>query len=194
MDRLMSRTGAVGVTQGDDSDERLLAEVGRRSRSAMDELYRRHAPRVYRFAFARIGDPLAADDVVNEVMLKVWLEASRFRARSRVSTWILGIAHHQSMDYLRARYRHPAEPLDERMADPDEVDMPAVLAAAESAANVRRAMERLSEEHRAVLHLAFFEDLGYDRIAEILGCPEGTVKSRVHHAKLLLKRYLANSR
>ncbi len=183
--------GAGRWTGEADPDRALLVEIARGSQPAMEQFYRRYGARIYRFALARLNDPLAADDIVNDVMLKVWTDAGRFRADAQVSTWVLGIAYHRAMDLLRVKYRQSGEPLDEQLQDSGEPELSTVLVAAEDAQRVQRALQRLSDVHRTVLHLAFFEDLGYDRIAEILGVPEGTVKSRVFHAKQVLKRHLS---
>jgi RNA polymerase sigma-70 factor (ECF subfamily) len=182
---------AGSVTGSTRTDEELLRSIAGGNVGAMDQFYRRHAHRIYRFALARTSDEIAAQDVLGETMLKVWSEAGRFRAQSRPSTWWLGIAYHLAIDYMRTRYRRPTEPLDDEMPDPDATDASAALAAAQDAARVRAAIAKLSVDHRVVLHLAFFEDLGYERIAEILDCPVGTVKSRVFHAKQALKLRLS---
>lgn len=172
------------------SDEVLIRQIAGGSRPAMERFYRRHAARIHRFALSRTGDPLAADDVVSETMLRVWTDARHFRADSRGSTWWLGIAFHLAMNLMRSRYRHPCEPVDDETPEFDPIDVGAAIDGARDAARVQAAMAKLSDDHRTVLHLAFFEDLGYEDIAGILGCPEGTVKSRVFHAKQQLKRRL----
>ncbi len=178
--------------QHDDADSLapLLAAVARGSEAALEQLYRAAHARIYAFALKRVRDPVEAADILNEVMLEVWRHAARFEGRSQALTWILGIAHHKAMDALRRRHGEiQAEP-DPEIADED-ANVEGAWAGAENAEWLRRCMERLSDAHRAVVHLAFFEDLGYPEIAQIVDCPVGTVKTRMFHAKRLLKECLS---
>ncbi len=169
----------------------LLAAVAGGSDDALTDLYRRVESRIFSFALARLGDSQRAADVLNEVMLEVWRRAASFEGRSRALTWILGIAHHKIVDSLRRKERwNPGPPPDEQITDaatPSPFDR---AHQSERRAAVRRGLERLSDGQRQVVHLAFFEDLSYPEIARILGIPEGTVKTRVFHAKKILLRHL----
>lgn len=170
----------------------LLAGIARGREQDLTEFYRRYHGRVYAFLLRKLGDAAEAAEAANEVMMDVWRGAARFEGRSRPLTWVLGIAQHKAMDQMRRRRPDTAsgEALDaEHLEDtgPAALDL---VAREEDAARVRHCVERLSEAHRAVVHLAFFEDLGYAEIAAILDCPEGTVKTRMFHAKQGLKRCL----
>lgn len=173
-----------------DSLERLLRLVGNRDPQAFDALYREVEGRVFAFAMSRLNDPHASADVLNEVMLEVWRKAATFERRSRPLTWIMGIAHHKICDARRREARRIAEPLEnlpvERAEDPGMTADRAV-ALARSADNVHHCIGTLSDAHRQVVHLAFFEGLSYGEIATIAECPEGTVKTRMFHAKRLLR-------
>jgi RNA polymerase sigma-70 factor, ECF subfamily len=169
----------------------LIAGIARGREQDMGEFYRRYHGRIYAFLLRRLRNAADAAEVANEVMLEVWRGAERFEGRAKPLTWVLGIAQHKAMDRMRRSGQATAQ--DER--DPDNLpDGSAgaieLIAQAQDAALVRRCLERLSEAHRAVVHLAFFEDLGYAEIAAILECPEGTVKTRMFHAKQGLKRCL----
>lgn len=168
----------------------LLRRIAGRDRQALDQLYGLFQESVYRFALARLNDQAAASDVLNETMLEVWQAADRFRGDSKARTWILGIAFHKTMDLMRTRYRHETEELDPAMPDTDATDMALVLQRMEDIGRVQDALACLSQTQRSVLHLAFYEDLPYAEIARVLECPEGTVKTRVFHAKQVLKRLL----
>ncbi len=172
-----------------DDDLGLLARIAARDQQALADFYRRHESRVYSFALRRLSDPHAAADVVMETMMAVWNGAAGFRGGSQVTTWLLGIAHRKTVDLIRRRSRHDAEPLDFDVAD-DSGDFAAALEAAEDGAQLKRCIEALPGSQRDVLHLAFFEDLSYPEIARVVDCPEGTVKTRVFHAKKRLKRCL----
>ena len=169
----------------------LIAGIARGRGQARADFYRRYHGRIYAFLLRRLGDAADAAEAVNGVMLEVWRGAARFEGRSRPLTWVLGIAQHKALDRMR---RAAARPRGSGL-DPDELagegaGAPELLAQAEDAQRLRRGIERLSEAQRAVVHLAFFEDLAYGEIAQILDCPEGTVKTRMFHAKEGLRRCL----
>lgn len=154
----------------------------------MTELYARHARRLYAFALSRLGDPVAASDVVSETLVEVWRGAGRFAGRSRVTTWLLGIARHKLLDEQRRRAARAADELDEGLADPTAGDPGDALDGAGARARLRDCLERLGAAHREAIHLAFFEDLSCSEIAEVAGIPVGTVKTRLFHARRWLRR------
>lgn len=175
----------------------LLQQISEGLQQALETFYHLFESRVYQYALTRLNDPHEAADTVNEVMMEVWKHASRFEGRSRVSTWLLGITHHKVYDRLRKRkHRNKEEDIDDysnRLSDDSNNAMDKAIAATQNAELIRHCMENLSEAHREVVHLAFFEDLAYQEIARIVECPEGTVKTRVYHAKNALKKCLSQS-
>lgn len=170
--------------------ESLLARIAGGDERALGEFYDSFHGRIYAFVRKYLRNGADAAEVLNEVMLEVWRRAGRFEGRSRALTWVLGIAHHKAIDCLR-RLAPPAED-DSALEDIADDSASAIdaLAGAEDAARLRRCLDQLPAIHRAVLHLAFFEDRPYPEIAEVVGCPLGTVKTRVFHAKEQLKRCL----
>lgn len=168
----------------------LLAAIEGGSENALEQLYRAVHAQVYAFALKQVRDPIEAADVLNEVMLEVWRNAARFEGRSKALTWILGITHHKSIDVLRRRRGETIAEPDPEIPDSD-FDLHQALTCTENAEWLRRCLARLSDAHRAVIHLAFFDDLGYHEIAAIVDCPVGTVKTRMFHAKRLLKECLS---
>lgn len=180
----------AGQRDNTDTLAPLLAQVARGSEAALEQLYRAVHTRVYAFALKRLRDAVEAADVLNEVMLEVWRHAGRFEGRSQALTWILGIANHKAMDALRRRHGEVQADPDLEIVDED-TNIEGEWASSENAEWLRRCMERLSDAHRTVVHLAFFEDLGYPEIAQVVDCPVGTVKTRMFHAKRLLKECLS---
>ena len=170
-----------------DQDNVLLSRIAEGNEKALREFYELFNKRVYAFALSRLRDTADAADVLNDVMLEVWRNARRFEGRSRVLTWVLGIAHHKVIDKLRGRGRQTFVELDPEIADEQAVNAFDVVAGAGDAVIMRRCVESLPELQRAVVHLAFFEDLPYGEIAAIVECPEGTVKTRMLRAKQLLR-------
>ncbi|MCR4348069.1 MAG: sigma-70 family RNA polymerase sigma factor [Sulfuricaulis sp.] len=168
----------------------LLTRIASGNEPALREFYQSYHRQVYAFALKRLREPADAADVLNEVMLEVWRSAGRFEGRSRALTWVLGIAHHKTVDHFRRRKNHPQDELDAEMEDENSPTAFDVYAGAENASLLRRCLDGLSEMHRQIMHLAYFEDLSCEEISEISECPVGTVKTRMFHARRLLKRCL----
>ena len=159
---------------------------------ALEELYRFFESRIYAFALSRLNNPHAAGDILNEVMMAVWRGAGHFQGRSSVLTWVMGIAHHKIIDHLRTRGKYESEDLNpETPIEPDQ-DVDHIIIRFQEAAHLRKALDDLTDEHRQVLHLAFYEDLSGREISQIVGCPESTVRTRIHYAKKSLKSWYAN--
>jgi len=165
------------------SDRELIADVAGGSEVAFQELYERFADRVYRYAYTILRARHLAEEVAQEAMIAVWKGASKFAGRSKVSTWIFGIARNQAYSLVRKEMRTERVP-DVVLVDPDPA--PDI----QRQERVARALERLSADHREVVFLTFYEGLSYGEIASILGIPTGTVKSRMFHAKRQLAEAL----
>lgn len=174
------------------TDEQLLGAMAGGEMAAMTVFYHRHEMRVYRYLLSKLNDSFAATDILNEVMLEVWRSADRFGGRSKVTTWVLGIANNKVLTYWRKQGRREFTEVDENLTDDTPAaDLEQALAAVQDGEVLHASMQALSPPHREILHLVFFEELDYAEIASILQVPEGTVKSRVYHAKNLLKKQLA---
>jgi RNA polymerase sigma-70 factor (ECF subfamily) len=187
-------TMMIGQEQPLTSDEQiaLLAKIASSGdRSAFERLFRHFGPRLKTFVVRRGLSVTVAEEVVQETMLSVWRKASYFDpARAGVATWIFTIARNLTIDYQR-RDRSGVE-LDE---DPSEAQEPPLsgedmLMADERDERVRVAMTRLSPDQLAVVRLSFFSEKPHVEIAEELGIPLGTVKSRVRLAMQRLRTLL----
>jgi RNA polymerase sigma-70 factor (ECF subfamily) len=161
----------------------LLARVARRDARAFHTLYTQYADRVFRYALTLLHNRHLAEEVTQETMVAVWKGAGSFSGRSRVSTWIFGIARNQAHTLLRREIKGERRP-DEALFLPDPA--PAV----EREERVLAAVGTLPEEQREIVFLAFYENLSYKAIANLLASPEGTVKSRMYHAKRRLAEAL----
>lgn len=180
-----------GVTSATDQDQALIARIAAGDRRAFELLFTRYGERVFRYAHRLISDVTKAEEVTNDVMLEVWRTAGRFEGRSKVSTWILGITRHLALNAVR---RKTLDTVDVEDA-PELVDDKQIDAAVEHDRDVlgegiRAALAMLSAEHRDVIELTFFHGCTYHEIAEIVGCPENTVKTRMYHAKRQLQSLL----
>lgn len=174
------------MAEGKEGDENashaaLVARIGAGDKEAFGTLYGAYEKRVFFFIKRRLDDPHESADVFHEVMMDVWRSAGRFEGRSKVSTWILGIAHNKSIDALRKRGRREWDELDD--SAPDEAPIAEdLIEAASDAAVVRGCIDELKAPAREVVSLAFFEGLKYREIAEAMACAEGTIKARIHRA------------
>ena len=168
----------------------LVAKMANADTSALESFYHLFESTVYRFALTKLNNPIDAADILNEVMLEAWKSAHRFQGNSKVSTWLLSITQFKAIDRIRKNQRHEHAELPEVIED-DSESFGSLLEAASDAEQVKYCMEKLKDEHRSVLHMAFFEDMHYDDIAHVMECPAGTIKSRVYHAKNAMKDCLS---
>jgi RNA polymerase sigma-70 factor, ECF subfamily len=170
---------------GDRLYERLLVlrcQAG--DETAFAELVERYDPRLRYYLRRLAGD--GADDAVQEVWIDVWRGVARLNDAAAFAAWLYRIARDRAFRTLR-RTRPPPLPLTEAdLAD----DGPDEEFRAEDAARIHAALGGLAPEHREVLVLRFLEDMTYDDVARVLGCPVGTVRSRLHYAKRALRRAL----
>jgi len=161
-----------------------IEEARRGDRDALGSLVREHYARVYRFCARRIGDDLG-QDAAQETFVTMQRSLKRYQERSSFETWLLGIAHNHCRNLARKRRLDPL-PLDAWFEGTTGPDTSAI-----DREVLRCAISRLSEEHREVVLLHEVEGLRYAEIGEVLGVPEGTVKSRLHHAFLNLRKQLS---
>ena len=147
---------------------------------ALETLCRRYEKPLHQFLWRHLGGR-DVDDVFQETWLRVVRSAGRFDRRRRFSTWLFQIAVNLCRDWHR---RPPPEP-----HDPATLDVPAADDAEQrgAAIDAARLLAALPEPQRAAILLRYYHDLPEDEVAAILGCPRGTVKSRLHHAMATLK-------
>jgi len=163
------------------SDEALISLVGDADELALTELYDRYSALAYGLALRILRDQSLAEDAVQEAFLDVWRAADTFLAeRARPSTWILTFVHRRAVDLVRREQRRRTAPSDnpsqqtEAAAGPDEE---VVLRHRRKA--VQEALRRLPSEQREALELAYYGGLTQSELAERLGVPLGTIKSRM---------------
>jgi RNA polymerase sigma-70 factor (ECF subfamily) len=164
------------------ADEDLISLVGEADPAAFAALYDRHGGASYSLAYRLMGERTAAEDLVQDVFLKVWRSAGGYRAaRASVRTWILSIVHHRGVDQLRS--------LASRRRTQDRVEATAPRSQPSEAFSsawrnsqrdqVRMALDSLPAEQLKILELAYFSGYTHVEIAELLDIPLGTVKGRM---------------
>jgi len=178
------------------SDTTLIENLLEGNVEALGVLFERYRHMVYNVAYRITRSHHDASDVTQETFIKVFKSISRFRGESNVETWIYRIAVNSALNHLRKMGRRKEEPLD----DVPEVEIPPTerssddperyLERREIRRAISQAMRKLSPEHRAVVVLHDVEGLTHAEISKILGCSEGTVKSRLHYARRKLRRIL----
>ena len=165
------------------SDQELISSIADGDRRAMQMLYARHNVRVYRFILRLTGNQSLAEDLVSEVFLDVWRQADGFESKSQVSTWLLAIARYKALSALR---RRTDEPLDDHMAATieDTADDPeTVVGTIDRNIIVQKCLTQLSAAHREVIDLVYYHEKSVDEVAQIVGVPPATVKTRMFYAR-----------
>ncbi len=173
----------------DAEDRRLIDGVVRRDVSSLRSLHDRYHGRVRGFAIRMVRTPELAEEVAADTMVAVWQGAARFEGRSKVSTWIFGIAYRIALKAVSRSLRGPAQvPLEAAagLADTEAVPPEARI----DLDRVTRAMRALPVEMRAVMELTYYYGHSISEVAEITGVPAGTIKSRMFAARGRLKEAL----
>jgi RNA polymerase sigma-70 factor, ECF subfamily len=173
------------------SDEQVLEAVGRGDDDALGVLYDRFGRLAFRLAFRILRDRALAEDAVQDAFLAVWRSADAYkRERAKPSTWILTVVHRRAVDIVRREQNRRGEPLEvapEPVSGPADED--AVLR--DRRAAVQAALTELPDDQRQALELAYYGGLTQSELAERLGVPLGTVKSRMFAGLGRLRELLA---
>ncbi len=184
-------------------DDDLVNRLRGRDLEAFEALYDRYADLVFSVSMRIVGDRQVAEDVTQDVFLRLWRRPDHFDAgRGKFVTWLLSVARHRSIDERRGyarRLRHVAPPAIEGEEDavPDtdvSADPAAATVLADDSRAVRAAIAVLPQEQRLVINLAYFGGLTQQEIASKLGQPLGTVKTRIRLAMQKLRGALADRR
>ena len=176
------------------SDEALLSLVASSDDAALAELYDRFGRVAYGLALRILRDEALAQDAVQEAFLAVWRTADRFLAeRAKASTWILTLVHRRAVDLVRREDRRRGEPLERvpEPAAPETTEDEATLGFRRRV--VQEALAQLSPEQRQALELGYYGGLTQSELAEQLGQPLGTIKSRMFSGLSRLRDLLAEA-
>lgn len=182
----------------------LIARLKQRDEQAFNEVVRTHGDKVFSLVYRMIGNRAEAEDLAQEVFVTVFKTVESFRSESKFSTWLLRIAANHCKNRIKylSRRRTDGAGLDdmpeEIMSDAGRAPMQAhidapdvLLEAAELERLMQQAIETLDEDHRLLIVLRDVEELSYEEIGEVSGLPEGTIKSRLHRARMAIKEFLA---
>jgi RNA polymerase sigma-70 factor, ECF subfamily len=177
------------------SDEALVALVARADEDALAELYDRVSRIAYGLALRVLRDERHAEDAVQEAFLQVWRSAATFRAeRAKASTWILTLVHRRAVDLVRREERRQTDPLTDDSAlgeAPEDTEEAAWLRFERE--RVQAALKQLPDVQREALELAYYGGFSQSELADRLGVPLGTIKSRMFAGLARLRELLADS-
>jgi RNA polymerase sigma-70 factor (ECF subfamily) len=178
------------------TDAELIAKVMRRDRRAFDLFYDRYAQIIFNLCTRILKDENEAEDVMQEIFVQIWKDADRFDAsRASVKTWLFTIARSRALDRYRSR-----KVSHQRVSDQSEEELPQLSSGQDlQQTNVMQqyvitVLRQLSREQRLVLELSYYEGLTQEEIAERLGEPLGTVKSRIRSALQKLRGLFAGEK
>ena len=184
-----------------ESDAGLVAECRKGDPSAFDELVRRYKDRIYHVVYRFLGNHEDAQDVCQEVFVRAYRGIEGYRGRAQVYTWLYSIAANLARNRLRDGSRRGRnmgtsfEAIEEQApgaVDRAKAESPRDAAVdAELQALLQQCLEELPEHYRMAFILRTVEDMSYEQISEVMGCPPGTVKSRLNQARRLLRDRLA---
>jgi len=189
-------------------ERRLVRRLRRGDQRAFATIVRTYQQRVFNMVFRFLGNREEAEDVAQDVFVTVYQSAANFRGDSKFSTWLYRVTVNHCknrLKYLKRRGRHMGRPLDEiaehQMAQGSGETQPAFHAAIprpddlaqgrQLEALIQREMAKMDEDHRLLLVLRDIQGLSYQEMAEVTGLNVGTIKSRLHRARLALKEALA---
>jgi RNA polymerase sigma-70 factor (ECF subfamily) len=179
----MPRGTALTVELSEARDRELVQRIGRRDEEAFRRLFGRYAPSALALARRVARQPFLAEEIVQEAFLAVWRDPASYDARrGSVRAWLMGMVHHRAVDAVR-REESQRRRAESQGSEPVSLDDPAErvveeLGLPEERRAVRAALDGLPTEQRRVIELMYFDGLSQSKVAERLGVPLGTVKSR----------------
>ncbi len=177
------------------SDEDLMLRVAKGDADAFAQLYHRHKEGLLNFCYRMLRNWEDAGDVFQDAFRYLHAHAATYQPSAKFATYLFHIARNMCIDVLRRRKRWNLQQLDTQIDVAD--DPPAAVLPMEQGEleeKVKKAMEELPEPYREVVHLRVIEDMAYEEIAEVLECPVGTVKSRLHSGLGLLRQILKRNK
>lgn len=185
-------TRRPGTALSDLSDDDLIRAVTAGEQPALGEIYRRYAGAVWAVAKRVCNDRVLAEDVSQTVFTDLWRRPGRFDpSRGRLRPWLVAQAHARAVDTVRSETaRQRRQDREGHLAPVAEPDVESAVHAAALSDDVRKAVDQLRDDERQAIVLSYFGGHSYRETAEMLGAPEGTVKTRIRRGLLVLRQAL----
>ncbi len=183
-------------------DSDLIRQVQAQQAGAFDLLFERHASAIRRHLLHIVRDDHTAEDLLQEVFLRVWTHAEQWNGQGAFKGWLFRIATNTALNHLRSQRRRPQQPLEapEELDGEEELDTPAwlvdnaslgpdeALEVSEQSSRLQQIIRELPEDKREIFRLVHQVEMSLREAADELGIPEGTAKSRLHYARARLSR------
>jgi RNA polymerase sigma-70 factor (ECF subfamily) len=177
--------------QSQAEERALLKATAAGDAKALERLFARTQVRVFRFLMRVVKNQAIAEELLNEVFLSVWQNAHRYEGRSEPITWMLSIAHNKAISVLRKKTEvlgAADEAARDLVAEDDAPDV--AVQKQDKSEKIRACIAELSPDHRTILDLVYYQEQSVAEVAEVLGIPENTVKTRMFYARKKLSELL----
>jgi RNA polymerase sigma-70 factor (ECF subfamily) len=172
---------------------RLLGRIEQKDEGAFRELYCAFSRKLYAYVLRQLSDPAQAEEIVADTLYEVWKAPAKFRGESQFSTWLIGIARNKVLMHWRSRKPDADHDDVADLAEQLPSDAPGafdIMADQQRSEGVRTCVDKLGTDHRECVHLVFYQGMALADVARIQQIPEGTVKTRLFHARQKLKQCL----
>jgi RNA polymerase sigma-70 factor (ECF subfamily) len=172
---------------------RLLGRIEQKDEGAFRELYCAFSRKLYAYVLRQLSDPAQAEEIVADTLYEVWKAPAKFRGESQFSTWLIGIARNKVLMHWRGRKPDADHDDVADLAEQLPSDAPGafeIMADQQRSDGVRTCVDKLGTDHRECVHLVFYQGMALADVARIQQIPEGTVKTRLFHARQKLKQCL----
>ncbi len=198
----VSLLGFSPIRAEEDEDREMIDRCLRGSRQAFDVRVEKYYRKIYNLAYRFVGDPEEANDLAQEIFTAAYQNLKKFRGDAKFSTWLFQIATNRGKNkfkYLKRRgfFANKGQPNGDDEREPLQREIPDLAANPEAALAgkqiqriVQNAINELDPDHKEIVILRDIEGLSYEEIAKILNLPEGTTKSRLHRARMVVKEKL----
>lgn len=174
-----------------DQDAELMLKFARGEISAFEQILKKYKDTIINVAYRFVQNYPEAEEIAQEVFLKIYHSAKTYKPKAKLSTWVYRITANLSLNYLRSKKHSPPVPLEETLEIPGSITPEENFVKKELIRRVREALNSLPENQKLAIILKKYENLSYEEISKIIGCSISAVDSLIQRAKQNLKRKLA---
>ena len=190
----MSLTAQVADALTKEQEKDFVVRCQNGDKGAMEALMRHYQQWVYNIAYGMLGNPEDASDMAQDVFLWLWENIGQFQFRSRFSTWLYRIVTNRCINVKDQKKRRKTEPTEIDDSQPwvpvDTATPEKAVLLAEQREILQKALAELRDDYRKILVLREMQNLSYEELAEVIGCSVGRVKSKLHEARKVLRKFV----